>query len=71
MKPSIAGVAAGSLAALETARLVQSQLFEVKARDPIVYLSAIVVLVCVAAVSIYLPARQAARADPMAALRNQ
>ena len=65
----MAGIAAGVIAALALSRLVESQLFEVKARDPLVFLASICLLVLVAALSIYLPARRASRVDPALALR--
>jgi len=71
MKPSLVGIAMGLLAAVAMARVIQSQLFEVKAYDPLVFVSAIGLLVCVAALSIYIPARRAANTDPMVALRNE
>ena len=69
MRPAMAGIAAGVIAALALSRLVESQLFEVKARDPLVFLASICLLVLVAALSIYLPARRASRVDPALALR--
>jgi putative ABC transport system permease protein len=69
MRPAIAGIAIGLFAALILVRLVESQLFEVKALDPFVFLTSVSLLVFVAAVSIYLPARRASRVDPASALR--
>jgi putative ABC transport system permease protein len=70
MKPSLAGIAAGLAGAAALVRLVQSQLFEVTAFDPAIFLLATGLLLVVAAVSIYAPARRAAAADPMKALRE-
>jgi putative ABC transport system permease protein len=69
MRVSLIGIGVGVVAALILVRLLQSQLFEVKAYDPWVFMGSIGLLVLVAGVSIYLPARRAARADPMVALR--
>jgi predicted permease len=71
MRPAMAGIAAGWVAALALSRLVESQLFEVKARDPLVFLASVCLLVLVAALSIYLPARRASRVDPALALRYE
>jgi predicted permease len=69
MRVSLIGIALGVAAALILVRLLQNQLFEVKAYDPWVFVGSIGLLVLVAGVSIYLPARRAARTDPMEALR--
>jgi putative ABC transport system permease protein len=71
MRPALAGIAAGLVAALALARLVESQLFQVKARDPLVFIASVSVLVLVAGMSIYLPARRASRVDPALVLRSE
>jgi predicted permease len=71
MKPSIIGIVVGLAAALGLARFLESQLFEVKAHDPFVFLASVCLLVLVAALSVYIPARRAAKVDPMAALRYE
>ena len=71
MKPSIIGIAVGLAAAFALARLVESQLFEVKARDPLVFVAAVGLLGTMAALSVYFPARRASRVDPMVALRAE
>lgn len=68
MKPSILGIVAGIAAAIALARFVESLLFEVKAHDPFVFIASIALLVLVAGLSVYFPARRAAKLDPMAAL---
>jgi predicted permease len=69
MKVSLTGIGVGVVGALILVRLMQSQLFEIRAYDPWVFAGAMVLLALVAGVSIYLPARKAARVDPMQALR--
>jgi predicted permease len=69
MKPSIIGIVVGLATALALARFLESQLFEVKAQDPLVFMSSVCMLALVAALSVYFPARRAAKVDPMAALR--
>jgi ABC-type antimicrobial peptide transport system permease subunit len=71
MKPALIGIALGLAAAFALSRLVEKLLFEVKAHDPLVFIASVCLLAVVAVLSIYLPARRAARLDPMAALRNE
>jgi putative ABC transport system permease protein len=65
------GVAVGLVAALGLARLMTGLLYGVGAADPWTYLTVPVVLALVAALASVLPARRAARVDPMAALRSE
>lgn len=71
MKPSLMGLGLGLLAAAAMARLIQSQLFEGKAYNPAVFAGATALLAVVAVLAIYVPARRAARADPMLVLRQE
>ncbi len=71
MKPALLGLGVGLVAALGLARLVESQLFEVRADDPWVYLLAVGLGGIVALLSAWLPARRAARVDPIVALRAE
>jgi putative ABC transport system permease protein len=63
------GVAVGLALALGLTRLMSTLLFEVNASDPVTYISVAGLLLAVALVASYLPARRAARVDPMTALR--
>jgi putative ABC transport system permease protein len=63
-----AGVPAGLLAALGVNRLLASQLFGVGTADPATLVLATLALLAVAAAACALPARRAARVDPVAAL---
>ena len=65
------GVIAGTLAALGLTRFMQSLLFETTPYDPLVYLAVGVVLLIAAALACWLPARRAAKVDPVVALRAE
>jgi putative ABC transport system permease protein len=65
------GAAAGLLGALLLARVIQSLLFKVGAYDAMTFGAATVVLMAVALMAGYLPARRAARTDPMTSLRSE
>jgi putative ABC transport system permease protein len=63
------GLAAGLVASLVLSRLLAGLLFGVSATDPLTFTGASAVLLIVAATASYIPARRAARLDPVAALR--
>jgi putative ABC transport system permease protein len=64
------GIAIGTLTSLFAARLVSSLLFGVTPLDPITIGSVIFALVAVAILASWLPARRAARVDPLIAMRG-
>ncbi len=65
------GVALGLLGAWSVSRVLASLLYGVSATDPITYLGTAAVLVTVALLATWLPARRAARVDPVEALRAE
>lgn len=65
------GIAAGALAAAGLARLMRKMLFEVQPLDPAAFAAAALVLAAFAVLASYLPARRAARVDPLEALRSE
>ena len=65
------GLAAGVPASLACARLIQSKLFGLKPADPMTLAAALGIMVGVAIISGYLPARRASRVDPLIALRYE
>lgn len=69
MRPVLLGVAAGLAGCLALGRLIQSQLYDVSASDPLMLAATCAVLVGVAAVACLLPARRATRVNPVVALR--
>jgi predicted permease len=64
-----AGVAIGLAGSLAVTRVMRTLVFGVSTTDPLTFGGLSVFLVAVAALASYLPARQAARTDPMVALR--
>ncbi|PYY19096.1 MAG: hypothetical protein DMG60_05695 [Acidobacteria bacterium] len=65
------GFAAGLVAALVAGRLLAGLLHEVHPGDPVVMIATAMSLAAVALTACYLPARRAARVDPMVALRHE
>jgi ABC-type antimicrobial peptide transport system permease subunit len=65
------GVAIGLAGALAVTRVMRTLLFGVSATDPLTFAALSLFLVLVAVVASYLPARSAARTDPMVALRSE
>jgi putative ABC transport system permease protein len=68
---SAAGIVLGLFGAVALARLMQSLLYEVSPTDPLTLGSGAILLLTVALVSCYIPARRATRTDPMVALRHE
>jgi putative ABC transport system permease protein len=71
LKLAVIGVAVGLLASVAATTLVSGLLFNTSATDPIVYGSLAVLLLAMAALACYVPARRAMRVDPMTALRSE
>ncbi|MGD9902845.1 MAG: ABC transporter permease [Vicinamibacterales bacterium] len=67
---ALAGIAAGVPLALALSRFMVSVVYGVTPRDPLTYAALPVLLGVVAALACYLPARRAARIDPVVALRS-
>ena len=63
------GMAIGLGAALATTRLISTLLFDLSPNDPATIAAAVSLMIAVAALAGYLPARRASRVDPMTALR--
>ena len=65
------GAALGILASLALSRLIAAQLYGVGPRDPGALAAAVILLAAVAFLACWLPARRAARVDPIVALRAE
>jgi predicted permease len=70
LKPVTVGLAIGSIGALATGRLLESQLFEVGARDPLAIGSVVTLMLVVAVMAGAWPAMRASRIDPSQALHE-
>ncbi|RXK56501.1 ABC transporter permease [Oleiharenicola lentus] len=68
---SCAGIGLGLMGAFYFTRFLESFLFDVKPTDPLVFLGVSALLLGVAAAASWLPARRAAKVDPVVALRAE
>jgi ABC-type antimicrobial peptide transport system permease subunit len=71
MRTLAAGVAVGLPLALLTSSMFSRMLFDVSATDPLTTATAVVVLILSGAMAAYVPARRAARVNPLVALRYE
>ena len=68
---ALLGIGIGLAAALSLAQLMAAFLFGVPATDPVTFAAIAVLLLLVALLACYLPARRAAKVDPLRALRHE
>jgi predicted permease len=68
---ALAGIVAGVGAALALTRLVKTMLFGIEPYDPLTMVSGVAILLVVALAASWIPARRAARVQPMDALRHE
>jgi ABC-type antimicrobial peptide transport system permease subunit len=68
---ALIGVIAGALAAAAMTRYIQTLLFGVGRIDPMAFAGMSIVMLAVAMLASYIPARRATRLDPLSALREQ
>jgi predicted permease len=65
------GITIGVAAALGVTQLLKTYLYQVKATDPVTFVAVAALLVAVALLACWIPARRAMRVDPMVALRHE
>jgi putative ABC transport system permease protein len=70
LRLALAGVIAGGAGALLLTRLLERFLFATTTTDPLTYLGAPALLIAIALIACFVPARRAMRLDPIAALRH-
>ena len=70
MSTTITGVALGLGAAFALTRLLRSLLYQISPTDPIVFAAIPLLLISVAVIATYLPARRATKVNPISALRE-
>jgi predicted permease len=68
---ALAGVVVGLVTALALSEMIESLLFRVSARDPVVFAVTTVLLLSIALFACWLPARRGARLSPLEALRTE
>ena len=71
LRLAVVGVALGLLAAIAFTRLLQGLLFGISASDPLTFVVIAVLLVGVALLACWIPARRATKVDPLEALRSE
>lgn len=71
LKLTFIGVAVGLAGALILTRIISSLLYNVSPTDPLTFVCVSLLLICVALLASYIPARRAAKVDPMVALRYE
>ncbi len=69
LRLTTAGIVIGAVGALTLTRLMGNLLYQVSPRDPIAFGLALIILIAVALIACFLPARRATRIDPVQALR--
>jgi predicted permease len=70
MRLALIGTGLGMLGALGAAQLVKGLLYDTQALDPLAFLNVPLLLIAVAAVAVYVPARRAAAVDPIRSLKS-
>jgi ABC-type antimicrobial peptide transport system permease subunit len=71
MKLVVVGIVIGLIAAFALTRVMSSLLFGVTATDPVTFTLISLLLVAVAVLASYIPARRATKVDPIIALRYE
>ncbi|HEV2417468.1 MAG TPA: ABC transporter permease [Terriglobia bacterium] len=71
LKLALIGIVLGIVGALSVTRFLSSLLYGVKPTDPLTFVAVSLILLGVALLACYIPARRAAKVDPMVALRHE
>jgi ABC-type antimicrobial peptide transport system permease subunit len=71
LRPVLVGIVLGGVSAFGATRLISSTLYGVEKHDAMTFTLVIAVISLVGAVALYVPARRAARIDPVIALRAE
>lgn len=69
LRHALVGTSMGAVIAVASSRLISSMLYAVSPADPLTIVAAIVLIASVSVLASYMPARRAARIDPITALR--
>jgi putative ABC transport system permease protein len=70
MKPALLGIGIGLAFAFALTRVMRSLLYEISATDPVTFIAVALLLISVALLACWIPARRATKMDPMMALRD-
>jgi putative ABC transport system permease protein len=68
---AVIGIVVGLVGSFLLTRTMRSLLFEVSPTDPVIVCSVVLLLILIAMLASYIPARRATRVDPMIALRSE
>jgi len=71
MSMTFLGITVGLLASIGVTRFLMSFLYGISPTDPITFVLVPLILIVVALIACYIPARRASRVDPMVALRYE
>jgi putative ABC transport system permease protein len=71
LKLVLVGLAVGGLSTFALKRVLVNQLYGVQANDPLTFSAVAALMMIIALVACWIPARRAAHIDPMSALRNE
>jgi putative ABC transport system permease protein len=71
MRPVVLGALIGIAGCAAVSQVLKSMLFGISAHDPVAFVTVSLVLLAVALMASYIPARRATQVDPMVALRYE